>query len=282
MSIFKPVIASLTPEKPWIEPEAFASFRKKHGIKKQLRTADYLSVQTLEGLDPFLREHQLMVFRLGSNPGQKGGLFGIIRARNEIEDFFGVDSKLFKDAPLDFPVRDKINERMKLYSLLSKFNEETALDYCFNAGVITNVLGLDKHPEGGMIKTGTFTASFTFRPRADLDLIWHHQNGQVEIDGIFFGRRSGEPCLFVIEAKHGNWASISKAKMAYSCLAIPPGKLPEKCKIVPVYVKTIQLENSLTCHLAEFELNLGDNNSIAIDTIVPVRTSSFAIRLPVY
>jgi len=99
-------------------------------------------------------------------------------------------------------------------------------------------IGLDDSGDFCVPATGQSTFSFNFKPRSDLPDVWHHENGQVEIDALFVGRRSGREQLFLVEAKTGRPnGSLAKHKLCYPLFALR-SFVPDYIEIVPLYLKS--------------------------------------------
>ncbi|MFC1708088.1 DUF6997 domain-containing protein, partial [Planctomycetota bacterium] len=101
--------------------------------------------------------------------------------------------------------------------------------------------------------TGQSTFDFSVRPHAKLDAEWAHQAGQVEIDALLVGRRSGKSVVFVVEAKIGEPSSLAKHKLVYPALAVAP-RVPDGMEIVPVYLRVTATAEGLCFAVAECSL----------------------------
>ena len=100
-------------------------------------------------------------------------------------------------------------------------------------------------------ENGSGAYTFQFRPHSEIDIIWTHYNGQVEIDGLLAGERKGKTHLFVIEAKASKkYDSLAKHKLFYPVLSVSR-KVPENIPIIPVYLRVIKRKDGIHFFIAE-------------------------------
>jgi|GEM_PF-6113344 len=89
MGIFTPLIAELNQKNlDCSAPQSFKNYKKTHSISSTAMTASILSIDYLDRLDSELRENNLMVFRLGSEPGSNGTHFAIARTKDGFKIIF--------------------------------------------------------------------------------------------------------------------------------------------------------------------------------------------------
>jgi len=93
--IFQEAINTMTTHE-YREPQSFLEYVTQNNITAN-NTANYISIQTYEQLAPELKEHKLMVFRLGANEQTKGTSFALMKTDNDFHDFFLFDEVIFQD-----------------------------------------------------------------------------------------------------------------------------------------------------------------------------------------
>lgn len=278
ISVFEHACIEMTASRQWREPESFQGYLEKNGITKA-RTAEKLSVQSLDGLDPFLRKSGIMVFRLGCTLGAATTAFGLIRARAKIEDFFLLDQDIFDNQKRERFIPTASYSELLPFSMFRTINEAGAVNLSIASGLLAHALRLDEpHPRVAP-GTGASTYNFKVKPRADLDIIWEHRRGQVEIDSIVAGRRGGKWMLFVIESKHGSSGSLSKAKLAYSMLALASQEIPGDFDLVPVYMRSSQDGQIINFDIAECSLDDPRHVCPAVDTLSVARVVRLSLKL---
>jgi hypothetical protein len=118
-------------------------------------------------------------------------------------------------------------------------------------------------------------------PHADCEIAWPHRAGQVEMDAVLFARRRRQWTLFVIEAKHGRRASLSKAKLAYAALAVGTKRVPSDVQIVPVYMRSWEEDGRLMFGVAECEMGDPRGGRAPIADIRVQRGRLFSMPVPV-
>ncbi len=128
-----------------------------------------------------------------------GTQFALIKAQNNLEDFFLIDENIFENEGQVFvPIVDKT--QLLSYKLLPQLTETSLVNLGFLSGLISHALNLDeiKH----LFPPATCKANFTFRirPHSSDNEYFVHNQGQVEIDAMFVAKRKGVDTLFVMEA----------------------------------------------------------------------------------
>ena len=105
------------------KPQAFQEYIKKEGIvSNTIRTAHYLSIYSLKGLNKELRHANCTIFRLGSPPGERYTHFALAKVNRSWSDFFLIDNELFINKPKVFDLSHLQNIEF-LYHLLPSLSE---------------------------------------------------------------------------------------------------------------------------------------------------------------
>lgn len=236
------------------DPQPFQSYLRQHGLKAT-KTAQAISVQELASLDPFLRDANTMVFRLGQ------GTFALCKAQASVSEFFLMDSTLFAGVTEQTFVPDSSYAELFPYSLIGTLTEVGEVNIAIASGLLGHALGCDLPSARVAPATGAATYSFIVRPHSHQPTLeWQHGNGQVEIDSVYFAKRNKRWTLFIIEAKHGGGQSLAKSKLAYACSALSTKRIPSDVPIVPVYMRALQTEvGRILFSIAECRaLNVGE------------------------
>ena len=233
---------------PVSRPESFTEYCKRTVQSVPKDIPSHISVQTLSSLDAGLREANVMVFRLGSPPGTRTTYFGLARTVNSWNDYFLIDDALFSSAETHRFTPSASYRDLYAFSLLPRLTETTLVNFALASGLLAESLGLEDCTS--IPVTGRSTYTFDFCPRLKEDAVWTHHSGQVEIDGVFTGRRNGRDCVFIVEAKHGGEDSLAKTKLFYPYLALRP-HVPETMPISLVYLRATTSEDTITYSIAE-------------------------------
>lgn len=228
------------------EPQSFNSYLEKNGLNpKSFNTAEYLSPQCLngtKGLKKELLDANLMIFRLGNREKDSSGTyFSLIKLKEEglWSEYFLNDKDIFKSVEPELFIPNVSIRQLFAFNLLSKLTENSLINLAVSSGLLSSALNIESSeslaaPASG---NGTFTFKFQASPESP---VWTHQNGQVEIDALFVGKRNGKETLFVIEAKTSDkFDSLPKHKLVYPVLAIS-SKVPGSIPIVPVYIRAVK------------------------------------------
>lgn len=225
--------------RPWSDPISFRDYISSNELRSR-GTAESISIQTLDRLDPSLRKAGVMIFRLGSSPDGKTTQFALAQAPDRIEEFFFIDSEIFTTSATTF-IPDASAHELFPFRLFANLAEVGAVNLAIASGLLGHILALDYPFPRVAPATGSSTYTFSVTPHSRYDVQWQHNKGQVEIDAALLARRKGRWCLFVIEAKHGSLSSLAKMKLAYSVAAVATKRLlPPDVPIVPVYLRSWQ------------------------------------------
>ncbi len=230
-------------------PEMFQRYASCCGQTVSV-TARYISIQSYSQLDPELKANQIMVFRLGSRPGENGTYFSLAKTKNGWNDYFLFDDVLFGGCATTSVTVDWRRDRFLPFSIIPSLTETSHVNFALVSGVLEQALRLD----GNSISipaTGRGSYTFKVKPNTGLDAVWDHNSGQVEIDSLFVGEREGKKHLFVVEAKSGRYPdSLPKHKLVYPILSII-SQVPSDYQIVPVYMRVQEDSESIIFYVAE-------------------------------
>ncbi len=251
MSIFLPAIQELrSAGKSVWGPESFRSYIQRHAMTLSDRTPRYISVDSLEVLDSDLRANDLMVFRLGSS-GDTTTAFALVHSQRGIGSYFLSDDELFAGAKTTSFLPRRSYSDLLPFTILSNLSETALVNLASATGALSFALGLDEMAPTGAMATGAVVSTFDFRPTTTADVMLSHTRGQVQIDGLFLGRRDGQDQLFVIEAKKDSRSkTLANHKLLFPVLAIAE-RVPQDIAIVPVYVRFRQEREHLHVFVVE-------------------------------
>jgi len=275
MGIFTPLIKELLINgEEFSTPRPYKEYKHLNGITSNAMTASILSIDYFDRLDSELRENNLMVFRLGSVAGNAGTNFALASAKNGFEDYFLFDELLLSKAEqISYGLENP--ESYSAFKLLPKLTETSLVNLSLASGVLQNALGIDTGGYQHIPATCQSTFSFPVKPHKDLDIIWQHQNGQVEIDALFCGYRNGKKELYLVESKFGqSHNTLAKHKLVYPYLAIK-ASLSESINIVPIYLKTKIEGNSINFMVTECRFK---DNIFAVSNLKPLITKVFNLN----
>lgn len=276
MGIFSSIVNEVLKQGlSFTSPQSFKNYLKKTDQNIKM-TAPYISVDFLEKLDSELKENNLMVFRLGSPSGESGTHFALAKSLNNWDDYFLDERKIFHSTQIqEYELTGNL-EKFITFKMLPKLTETSLVNLFFASGIMREALKLDKNNDQIIPSTCQSTFTFDFKPHIKLDARWKHQNGQVEIDALFFGSRENKKELYLIESKFGNNnTTLAKHKLAYPYLSLLQ-KIPQEYQIIPIYLKTF-LDSDMNIHfnICECEFNSPTNS---INELVPKTTSRFVIK----
>ena len=225
-------------------PISFQRYLTESNIS-HAQTAPSISVDSLAGLAPELREAGVMVFRLGQETGARTTKFALARSKNGWKDYFLLDNEIFAAVGPEVFIPSGSARDLYVFQLLPALTETSLVNLALASGVLGTALQLDEPDRPIIPATGQTVFSFKFRPHPSIDTVWDHDRGQVEIDALFTARRKGKETLFLVEAKTGNELStLAKHKLVYPLLALC-GHIPSYFDIVPVYLRVLHIGNSL-------------------------------------
>ena len=256
------------------DPIPFQPYITKIGLKKNVKTADFISINDISQLRPELKENKCTVLRLG---GGIGGYtrFSLVRM-DSWDDYFLREKKLFHN---DFSA-EKITlskDFLFPFTMVENLSETALVNLCLGSGILYHALELDdKNQILPFTTRGTYT--FNFQPSNRSKKILDHVNGQIEIDSIFVAKRKGKKSLFVIEAKSDKTDNLSKHKILYPILAISKN-IPNDMDVVPVYIRIKKNELGYSFHIAECSISSKDENFGALSEVKPKKIYEQEIQL---
>ena len=193
-----------------------------------------------------------MIFRLGSVKGQTGTSFALARSANGLRDFFLYDKEIFGSGDVELYDFSSHQEKLFGYQLIPNLTETSLVNLAFSSGLIGHALNIDTRKLSTLPATGQTTATFEFGPHPELNSVWRHSRGQVEIDALFV-EDDAQKRVFVLESKVGNpTGDLAKHKLAYPVLAIMDS-VPDSYEIVPIYMKIEKNSGDLIFHIAVCE-----------------------------
>ena len=277
--LFAPALKQLPEGGPGVfGPVSFRAYLEQNGLPAA-DTAASISVNALEALDPGLRAAQAMVLRLGRATDGKGTAFALVRSRGGLADFFLDDEEVFRQASPSTYLPEMSVRALYPYQLLASVTESSLVNLAFASGLLGQALGLDKPYPTAAPATGHGTHTFAFRAHADLEPVFWHTAGQVEVDAVFLAQRQGRECLFVLEAKAGAAArTLAKHKLVYPMLALAP-RVPVDIPIVPVYLRATLAPNEVRYQVAECAFPDPRKGVACLADLVPRETAHLAVPL---
>ncbi|PWB49729.1 MAG: hypothetical protein C3F18_09845 [Nitrosomonadales bacterium] len=253
-----------------LEPRPFITYAKQAGFAT-VKTADAISVQSLRDLAPELRNAGVMVFRLGIKPGTKGTSFGLAKHTGSWDDYFLQDKNVFAGCK-PTPVKGK-REGLRIFDILPRSTETSLVNLAVASGILTTALQIESKSDEIVNATAQGTYSFTVRPHKDInEACWHHNFGQVEIDGAFVAKRDGVETVFVVEAKVStDFESLAKHKIAYPMLAIETS-LAQGTPVVGVYLRVLRRPSGFGFFVTECCFS---NDQHEIASLIAVRAGAY-------
>lgn len=279
--VFKPALAQLA-AREWgvFGPAPFSEYLRRNGLPL-VDTAQTISVDSVDRLAGSLRERQTMVLRLGSPEGSAGTQFALISTPGRLADFFLLDEQIFTPEPPLTYVPEASLRSLYPYYIMPALTETSLVNLAFASGLLAHALRLEGPGALPAPATGSSTYSFRFRPHAEMAQVLEHVRGQVEVDALFAGRRDGQDCLFIVEAKTGrSGASLAKHKLVYPVLAVATsGRLPAHMQIVPVYLRMVEFEREIQYHVVECRYPDPRRGLTALDALTPVGHQCFSLAL---
>ncbi|WP_456475142.1 DUF6997 domain-containing protein [Candidatus Pyrohabitans sp.] len=277
--IFKPALEVLSDKDTGIYgPFSFQDYLKENNLPP-VRTAPVISIDTYELLSPELKLNDTMVLRLGSAPNGTGTQFALVKVKGRLRDFFLFDGEIFTDKEgLTFLPTVSMRQLFG-YNLLPVFTETSLVNLGLASGLISYALGLEDDEIPLAPATGRSTFTFKLKAFSNFPVELTHNNGQVEIDALFVGKRAGKETLFIIEAKsRNNYSSLAKHKLAYPILALAKN-VPIDMPIIPVYVKVSKESDGIHYHVVECEFPDPRIELRAIDELEAKRYSHLILPL---
>jgi hypothetical protein len=281
--LFQPALDELrlSGKRVW-GPRPFKAYLVEHGMSASGRkTPDFISIDSRERLDRRLKDAGVMVLRLGraNAPGAGAGTaFALVHLGAALDDLFLSDDALIAGVTSETflpkaPVRD-----LYPFHLLPQLSEPNVLSYAFASGLLAEALSLGVRGSLPPAATRASTLSFSFRAHPSTEEVLRHEQGQVEIDGMFVSQHGGRPCLFILEAKVGSSsATLAKHKLAYPILGLA-GSVPPDMEVIPVYARFSTSNVGLRAIIAEFRFNSARGHSpAALSDVTPHRVRLLTI-----
>ncbi|MGZ9899848.1 DUF6997 domain-containing protein [Shewanella gaetbuli] len=249
-SIFKYAIELMESSKSLTsEPISFQKYVKDHCLKVK-GTTPHISVQTFKDLGKELKDANCMVFRLGSSAGQISTSFSLAKTLSGWGDYFLFDSEIFESAETIVLDIDWSSDKFLPFKVIPKLTETSYVNLALVSEVIEKGLGFDKGLSS-IPATGHTSCTFDVKPHNELNTVWKHSQGQVEIDSVVVAVRNNKKYLLVIEAKCGTYPeSLAKHKIVYPVLSLI-NDVPEDYTVLPVYLRIVESKFSLKYYIAE-------------------------------
>ena len=234
-------------------PKPFRDYIKEHNLSHST-TASAISVDNISRLARDLTAAKVMVFRLGSNSGQKITSFALARCRKGLADFFLQDAELFESVAVEEFSAAGAHLDLAAFKFLPRLTESSVVNLALASGILGEALDLDD-PRRPIIPA-TAQSTFTFEVKAYTDTpAWSHQRGQVEIDSVFFAKRNGKQTLFAVEAKQSaQLSSLAKHKLVYPTVALRSVPLEKRPPVVPVYLRALRQAGAWVFYVCECSL----------------------------
>jgi len=250
-------------------PRSFQEYCKENNLGN-VNTAEKISVDYYETLNPSLKQNDTMVFRVGKPKGERQTHFVLAKVPGKLEDFFLFDDIVFSgQEPRSF-IPTTSFKKVYPFLLLPKKSESYFINFGLASGLIGHALGLDDPDTIIVPTTCKSTFSFDFSPHSNINKKITHTNGQVEIDAIFLEKRNGRDSLFVIEGKSnfetGVQKSLAKHKLVYPVLSLSQF-VPKDMEIIPIYIKIEDTDEGLSYHILECSLPDPRKNLVNIDDL---------------
>lgn len=263
MSHWDPALRELKKSKDgFYGPTSFIGYlRDSNEDPGNFRTATQLSINTKQQLSRALKDHDTMVLRLGYASDGPGTQFGLVHVPGQLDDFFINESSVTSsnrqvinyssEAPDTFSLSQSAQDMLEVYRMLPNFSESSLMNFALSTGIFSRALNLDVEQVGTAPTTIASTYEFEFEPHPDRPTIFHHNNGQIEIDAIIMTRRDGERILLVIEAKEGSPQTLAKHKLYYPALAVKNSLPADVDRIVPIFLRARSRSDLLQYSLYE-------------------------------
>jgi hypothetical protein len=190
----------------------------------------------------------------------------LARIKENWDEYFLVDEQIFGHLTPEIFVPKVPYAALYSLALVPTLTETSLVNLAVASGLIAEVLIIDPQSIPSIPATGQSTYTFRFKPNSAYNPIWDHRNGQVEIDGVFVCSISGKATVVVLEAKSGNFGSLSKHKLFYPMEAIRT-KIPEFMPMVGVYLRVRKREQDLEFNVAVCDSDWDDKSCRSIDQL---------------
>ncbi|MDP9313213.1 MAG: hypothetical protein M3R24_20405 [Chloroflexota bacterium] len=278
-SIFTPALDTLHNQNNCLfGPMSFQHYLLQHQLGTA-KTAQSISIDSLERLHPELRQNDTMVIRLGATTGGTNTQFALAKVQGRLKDFFLFDNALEHRSATTFLPTVGFRQ-LYPYQLLAPYSETSLVNLGFASGLISTALRLDESETLTIPATGQSTFTFRLRPHSLFDTVLDHNNGQVQVDALFLGKRGNKEYLFVLEAKTRSAdRSLAKHKLVYPILALAR-QVPHDIPIIPVYLKVFHAVEGLIYHVVECNFPNHRDHICALDELQPVNYT--ALILPFF
>jgi len=273
---FEPALRGLA-DRSVFGPVGFREYLSEYELSGK-ETAPSISIDSFEKLPRELRLAEAMVLRLGSRQESRGTVFAVARNVGHLEEFFLVHDNVFGDcdaAPF-LPIASWRD--LYAFQVLRKLTESSLVNLAIASGLLGHALDLDEDTVGLVPATGQSTFTFEFQPHSRVRHTLLHQNGQVEIDALFVGKRNRKDCLFVVEAKSGDVKSIAKHKLVYPVLSVAK-HVPTGMSIVPVYIHITAEADGYHFRVAECKFDDPRTRSPVLSSLTPSTTSHLVLPM---
>ena len=256
-------------------PQSFHEYKKKVGVKKNIRTAEYLSIYSIEDLKEELANAKCTIFRLGSPKGERYTYFSISRYKTNWNDYFLMDDQIFSKDEKLYDLSKNKNVHY-LFSILPSLSEKALVQLSLATGILFEALKI-KNTKNIIPATGAGSYTFKFKPLKDSIELTHYQ-GQVEIDSFFIAKRNKKKCLFIIEAKSNKSKSLAKHKLLYPILSMQSNIDPE-IEVIPVYLKFVLKNRRVFINVVECRLPRIDTKFGSIEELKPANSNKYLLNL---
>ena len=201
------------------EPREWQAFLHSRGISTSRKSPEFLAPDDLNKLNAQLREANCMIFRLGAAGGGSKTHFSIVSCKSLEDQFISNQTVLAACTDQLFfptvPARELFS-----FGLIPNATENGLVNLALCSGIMDDALGIEQRAT--LPAKGNSMYTFRVCPTSEQpNLALEHVTGQVEIDSVFLGKKSGDDTIFVVEAKRlKGRRGISKAKLVYSTLAV--------------------------------------------------------------
>lgn len=254
-------------------PIPFQPYISQIGLKN-IKTADFISINDISQLRPELKENKCTVLRLGA--GERGYTRFALVQMDSWDDYFLREKKLFHHDFSDEKITVS-KDFLLPFKMVENLSETALVNLCLGSGILYHALELDdKNKILPFTTRGSYT--FNFKPSNKSKKILEHVNGQIEIDSMFVAKRNGKKSLFVVEAKSDKTDNLSKHKIFYPILAISK-KIPSDLDVVPVYIRIKKNELGYSFHIAECSISKKDDDFGALSEVKPNKIYEQRIKL---
>jgi hypothetical protein len=274
---FEPALRELA-DRSVFGPVGFQEYLSEYELSVR-KTAPSISIDSFEKLPPELRQAEAMVLRLGSRQESRGTVFAVARNVGHLEEFFLMHDKVFEDCDAATFLPRASWRDLYAFQVLRKLTESSLVNLAIASGLLGHALDLNEDTVGLVPATGQSTFTFEFQPHNLVRQTLLHQNGQVEIDALFVGKRNRKDCLFVVEAKFGpDVKSIAKHKLVYPVLSVAK-HLPTGMSIVPVYIHITAEADGYHFRIAECEFHDPRTRTPVLSSLAPSKTSHLVLPM---